>query len=120
MSNTDLTTVNDGQIRLVKEQALDAACDGTADGSFTQNNLSAKPGTCVIYRITATNEGNVPVTTVKINDNVPTYTTLVSGSASNNNTSGTVTVNGVAITNTVATLSGNTSAQLQFTVRIDK
>ena len=120
VSNTDLTIVNDGQIRLVKEQALDAACDGTADGSFTQNNLSAKPGTCVIYRITATNEGNVPVTTVKINDNVPTYTTLVSGSASNNNTSGTVTVNGVAITNTVATLSGNTSAQLQFTVRIDK
>lgn len=120
VSNTDLTTVNDGQIRLVKEQALDAACDGTADGSFTQNNLSAKPGTCVVYRITATNEGNVPVTTVKINDNVPTYTTLVSGSASNNNTSGTVTVNGVAITNSVATLSGNTSAQLQFTVKIDE
>ena len=120
VSNTDLTTVNDGQIRLVKEQALDAACDGIADTSFTQNNLSAKPDTCVIYRITATNEGNVPVTTVKINDNVPTYTTLVSGSASNNNTSGTVTVNGVAITNSIATLSGNTSAQLQFTVRIDK
>lgn len=120
VSNTDLTTVNDGQIRLVKEQALDATCDGTADTSFTQNNLSAKPGTCVVYRITATNEGNVPVTTVKINDNVPTYTTLVSGSASNNNTSGTVTVNGVAITNSVATLSGNTSAQLQFTVKIDE
>lgn len=120
VSNTDLTTVNDGQIRLVKEQALDAACDGIADTSFTQNNLSAKPGTCVIYRITATNEGNVPVTVVKINDTVPTYTTLVSGSASNNNTSGIVTVNGVAITNTVATLSGNTSAQLQFTVKIDE
>nr|WP_313014002.1 hypothetical protein [Moraxella sp. CTOTU48841] len=120
LTNTDLTTVNDGQVRLVKKQALDAACDGTADGSFTQNNLSAKPGTCVIYRITATNEGNVPVTTVEINDNVPTYTTLVSGSESNNNTSGTVTVNGVAITNRVATLSGNTSAQLQFTVKIDE
>ena len=120
VSNTDLTTVNDGQIRLVKEQALDATCKGNAIGSFTQNNLSAKPGTCVVYRITATNEGNVPVTTVKINDNVPTYTTLVPGSASNNNTSGTVTVNGVAITNTVATLSGNTSAQLQFTVKIDE
>lgn len=120
VSNTDLTTVNDGQIRLVKEQALDASCDGIADTSFTQNNLSAKPGTCVVYRITATNEGNVPVTTVKINDNVPTYTTLVSGSASNNNTSGTVTVNGVAITNSVASLSGNTSAQLQFNVKIDE
>ena len=120
VSNTDLTTVNDGQIRLVKEQALDADCDGTADTSFTQNNLSAKPGTCVVYRITATNEGNVPVTTVKINDTVPTYTTLVSGSQSNNNTSGTVTVNGVAITNSVASLSGNTSAQLQFTVKIDE
>ena len=120
LTNTNLTTVNDGQIRLVKEQALDAACDSTADTSFTQNNLSAKPGTCVIYRITATNQGNVPVTVVKINDTVPTYTTLVSGSESNNNTSGTVTVNGIAITNTVATLSGNTSAQLQFTVRIDE
>lgn len=120
LTNIDLTTVNDGQIRLVKEQALDAACNGSAVGRFTQNNLSAKPGTCVVYRITATNEGNVPVTTVKINDNVPTYTTLVPGSASNNNTSGTVTVNGVAITNTVATLSGNTSAQLQFTVKIDE
>ena len=120
VSNTDLTTVNDGQIRLVKEQALDATCKGNAIGSFTQNNLSAKPGTCVVYRITATNQGNVPVTVVKINDTVPTYTTLVSGSASNNNTSGTVTVNGVAITNTVATLSGNTSAQLQFTVKIDE
>lgn len=120
VSNTDLTTVNDGQIRLVKEQALDATCKGNAIGSFTQNNLSAKPGTCVVYRITATNQGNVPVTVVKINDTVPTYTTLVSGSASNNNTSGIVTVNGVAITNTVATLSGNTSAQLQFTVKIDE
>lgn len=120
VSNTDLTTVNDGQIRLVKEQALDATCKGNAIGSFTQNNLSAKPGTCVVYRITATNQGNVPVTVVKINDTVPTYTTLVSGSESNNNTSGTVTVNGVAITNTVATLSGNTSAQLQFTVKIDE
>ena len=120
VSNTDLTTVNDGQIRLVKEQALDATCNGNAIGSFTQNNLSAKPGTCVVYRITATNEGNVPVTTVKINDNVPTYTTLVPNSQSNNNTSGTVTVNGVAITNSVATLSGNTSAQLQFTVKIDE
>ena len=120
LTNIDLTTVNDGQIRLVKEQALDATCNGNAIGSFTQNNLSAKPGTCVVYRITATNEGNVPVTTVKINDNVPTYTTLVPGSAGNNNTSGTVTVNGVAITNSVATLSGNTSAQLQFTVKIDE
>lgn len=121
VSNTDLTTVNDGQIRLVKEQALNAACDGIADTntSFTQSDLSAKPGTCVIYRITATNQGNVPVTVVKINDTVPTYTTLVPNSASNNNTSGTVNVNGVAITNSVASLSGNTSAQLQFTVRIN-
>lgn len=123
VSNTDLTTVNDGQVRLVKEQALDAACDGTADGSFTQNNLSAKPGTCVVYRITATNEGNVPVTVVKINDTVPTYTTLVSGSVSNNATLGTVTVSGTAsgsaIQNDVGQLEGNKAAQLQFVVKID-
>ena len=119
VSNTDLTTVNDGQIRLVKEQALDAACDGTADGSFTQSILSAKPGTCVVYRITATNEGNVPVTVVKINDTVPNYTTLVPGSASNNATVGTVTVIGSAIQNDVGTLNGNAAAQLKFVVKID-
>lgn len=124
LTNIDLTTVNDGQIRLVKEQALDAACNGTAVGSFTQNNLSAKPGTCVVYRITATNEGNVPVTVVKINDTVPTYTTLVSGTASNNATVGTVTFSGTAsgsaIQNDVGTLNGNAAAQLKFSVRVDQ
>ena len=124
LTNIDLTTVNDGQIRLVKEQALDATCDGTADGSFTQNNLSAKPGTCVVYRITATNEGNVPVTVVKINDTVPTYTTLVSGSVSNNATVGTVTFKGTAsgsaIQNDVGDLNGNAAAQLQFSVKVDQ
>lgn len=120
LTNIDLTTVNDGQVRLVKEQAPDAGCDNTADSAFTQNNISAKPGTCVVYRITATNEGNVPVTAVKINDTVPAYTTLVAGSATNNSTVGTVTVNGTAISNDVGSLIGAAKAQLQFTVKIDQ
>ncbi|UAY37757.1 DUF11 domain-containing protein [Moraxella osloensis] len=118
VSNTDLTTVNDGQIRLVKEQAI-ADCTSGVPGAYSQNTISAKPGTCVAYRITATNEGNVPVTVVKINDTVPTYTTLVSGSASNNATVGTVTVIGSAIQNDVGTLNGNAAAQLKFVVKID-
>lgn len=75
LENTDLTTVNDGQVRLVKKQALDATCDGTADSAYTMNTIQAKPGECVVYQITATNEGNVTVTDVVINDSTPAYTT---------------------------------------------
>lgn len=75
ISNTDLTTVTNGQVRLVKEQALVDCATGTAS-SYTQNPVSAKPGQCVKYRITATNEGNANVTNVIISDATPAYTKL--------------------------------------------
>ena len=74
ITNTDLTTVTEGQVRLVKDQALVDCSTGT--GTYTQNTVSAKPGECVKYRITATNEGNATVTNVVISDNTPSYTTL--------------------------------------------
>lgn len=125
VSNTDLTTVNDGQIRLVKEQALDANCDGTAEGSFTQNSLSAKPGTCVVYRITATNQGNVDVTNVQLTDSTPTYTTFQALSGLSpivvNATMGNSPANGMTgnVTATQDKLAPNTASQLQFVVKID-
>lgn len=125
VSNTDLTTVNDGQVRLVKEQALDAACDGTADTSFTQNSLSAKPGTCVVYRITATNEGNVDVTNVQLTDSTPAYTTFQALSGLSpivvNATMGNSPANGMTgnVTATQGKLAPNTASQLQFVVKID-
>ena len=73
---TDKTTVNIGQVRLEKTQALDADCSNGADGAFGTSSIEAKPGACIVYRIKATNEGNGAVTKVVITDVVPNYTTL--------------------------------------------
>jgi uncharacterized repeat protein (TIGR01451 family) len=74
---TDTTTVLDGQVALLKRQALDAACDGTPDGAFvtTQLTTGAVPGACIIYQITASNTGAATVTDLVITDNTPTFTT---------------------------------------------
>lgn len=75
-NNVDSTSVLLGnQVGMVKEQAIDASCNGVA-GAFSTNTLTLKPGACVIYRITATNNGVTPVTKVFINDMVPSYTSL--------------------------------------------
>jgi uncharacterized repeat protein (TIGR01451 family) len=73
-SAQDATTVIAGDLRLLKEQALDAACDGTPDGSYSQADVNAAPGQCVIYRITATNQGTANVTSVVLSDSTPSYT----------------------------------------------
>ncbi|MEG2433197.1 MAG: hypothetical protein RSB25_16270, partial [Acinetobacter sp.] len=73
---TDKTTVNIGQVRLEKLQALDADCNGAEEGGFGTSTLQAKPGACIIYQIKAVNDGNQAVTDVEITDAVPSYTTL--------------------------------------------
>jgi uncharacterized repeat protein (TIGR01451 family) len=118
-AKTDSTTVTDGQVRLDKTQALDAACDGTADGAFSNNVISAKPGACVVYRIVATNEGNAAVTNVVVNDSAPTFTTLQTiPAASNDGTTGTVSVTATTATNTVGTMAPAATANLLFSVKI--
>jgi uncharacterized repeat protein (TIGR01451 family) len=78
---TDSTTVIAGNLTLVKEQALDANCDGTPEfvapiTSWTQGNLSAKPDECVLYRVTVTNVGAADATNVVVSDTTPTFTTI--------------------------------------------
>ena len=74
ITNIDSTTViASNQMSLLKELAMDAACNGQP-GPFTTVNVNAKPGACVIYRITATNNGTGPVSKVWINDQAPKYT----------------------------------------------
>ena len=128
LSNTDLTTVNDGQVRLIKEQGEDLDCNGVLDSgkAFTTSTISAKPGQCVIYRITANNEGNVPVTKVTISDSTPSFTTfqVISGQSPvyTNATAGSTPANGGtgSVTATQETLAPNSKAQLQFAVKIDE
>ena len=126
--NTDLTTVTNGQVRLVKEQSLANCSSGVATGVYTQNTVSAKPGECVKYKITATNEGNADVTNVVISDATPAYTTLkVIASASPVATNATLNTSTAALTDgstgTVAAektpLAPSTSAVLEFVIKVN-
>lgn len=124
VSINDTTTVNIGQVRLTKQQALDSNCDGTPDagvGAYSLNTISAKPGTCITYQITAANDGNQPVSAVVINDTVPTYTTLQNPPAPVlvPATKGTVAVTGNALASTTFGLLPTESVNLNFTVKID-
>ena len=121
---TDTTTVIAGNIVLLKEQALDALCDGTADTAFDVRTITtgAIPGACIRYRITATNNGTANVLSLVVSDSTPAETTYTStGPAAT--TVGTVTApgNGVAgsVSATVGTLTPSASVVLTFGVRIN-
>lgn len=125
----DSTTVIAGNLTLVKTQALDAACDGTADAAYSQAALNARPGECVLYRITVTNVGAANATNVVVSDATPSYTTI-STTASTTAPSfasgpavgaaGTVTgyIGDTATASSGGTLAPGASAVITFGVRI--
>jgi uncharacterized repeat protein (TIGR01451 family) len=125
---TDSTTVIAGNLTLVKEQTLDAGCTG-ATGTWTQANLSAKPGECVMYRITVTNVGAADATGVVVSDATPAYTTINTAAATASpgqvtgpavGASGTVTayIGTGATTSAGGTLAAGASATITFGVKI--
>lgn len=126
ISNIDLTTVTEGQVRLVKDQALVDCTTGTS-ATYTQTTVSAKPGECVKYRIVATNEGNATVTNVVISDNTPSYTTLkaISGvsplatSATLQNTANYVDGYTGTVSAEQSPLVPNASATLEFVIKVN-
>lgn len=124
MSVTDTTSIVASQVTLMKTQALDQACDGTADSAYSASNIGsgATPGSCIRYQITATNGGSTPITDLVISDATPTYssyhatvpaaTTMGSVTTPADGATGTVQA-------TVGTLPAGQSATLSFGVRID-
>ena len=83
---TETTTVNNTDVAITKEQALDGNCDGvpdgpgscSADGCFVYTPFQATPGEqCVIYRLTATNTGSQSMYEVTINDRTQPYTSML-------------------------------------------
>lgn len=118
----DNTTVIVGNVTLVKEQALDAACANPALPAFVQTPLSAKPGDCVQYRITATNVGSADATLIVVSDSTPVATTMKNVAVVT--APGTVTGPAVgstgAISATVGTLVPNGVSVLKFGVKIDQ
>jgi len=127
LTNTDLTTVTEGQVRLVKDQYLANCTTGAAEsGTYTQANVNAKPGECVKYRIVATNEGNATVTSVVISDNTPSYTTLkaISGVSpkATNATLGGISADGATgtVSAAQASFAPNATASLEFVIKVDE
>jgi uncharacterized repeat protein (TIGR01451 family) len=118
----DQTTVIAGELRLVKQQSLDATCSGTP-GTFSQANITAGavPGACVIYQITATNAGTSNITSVVVSDATPAFTVYRNNPAAST-TVGTIVApaNGTAgtISATVGTLTPGQSAVIVFAVKI--
>ena len=134
-SATDITTVIAGVLNLVKDQALDAACDGTPDTAYTNGTITARPGQCVRYRITATNNGTANVTSVVISDATPANTVYntgalcpASGAAVAATTVGTIAttpavancVANVTVSATVGTLTPSQNAVMTFGVQINQ
>ena len=118
----DQTTVIAGELRLVKQQTLDAACSGVP-GTYTQANITtgAVPGACIIYQITATNAGTSNITSVVVSDATPAFTVYRNSPAAST-TVGTISApaNGSAgtISATVGTLTPGQSAVIVFAVKI--
>ncbi len=71
----DVTTVIAGQVSLAKLQFVDPTCSLAAAPLYTIAPLTAKPGECVLYQITATNVGTVAATSLVIGDATPSNTT---------------------------------------------
>lgn len=123
----DTTTVNDGQVRLAKQQVAVDCTSGLPTGSavYGTGTISAKPGTCVAYKVTATNDGSVDVTKLVISDTTPSFTKFVAiTGVSPKVTNATINVqpaNGATGTVNTAekTLTPSASASLEFVVKID-
>ena len=116
VSVTDLTTINLGQVRLTKMQALSENC--SAPTTYSSTNIAAKPGQCVYYRVTASNDGNVNATNVVISDMVPSYTTYQPNSAKP--TTAAPATGSKEVKYTVGTLTPSASATLEFGVKVDQ
>ena len=125
VSATDTTTVISGNVALNKTQALDAACDGTPDTAFGLANINALPNACIVYRITATNNGTANVVGLAISDATPANTAFQSSIASIP-ASYVVTAPATGLAGTVSATAGpaavlipSASVTVQFAVRIN-
>lgn len=117
---TNETTVQG--MTLVKEQALDATCDKTPDTAFAQTPVTAIPGQCIVYKITATNKMTTKsLTNVVISDKADqwnTKATYVAGSIFDS-ANGTTVAPGATAQSSAFTLAPGANGYLQFVIKIN-
>ena len=124
VSATDGTTVISGSMVLIKEQALDAGCDGTADTAYSTVTIStgAIPGACIRYRLTATNNGNANVLSLVVSDGTPA-STVYSATVPATTTQGTIAApaggSAGTVSATIGTLTPSASVVINFGVKIN-
>ena len=120
VKNTDYTTINANQLRLVKAQAKTTCSGSQLDSlSYTVTTLEIKPNECVAYRLTVSNDGSTTANTVSIADTVPAYTTLQNSPApSVSKGSVTVKPNG-AINASIGALAAAEQASLYFLILVN-
>ncbi|MDN5557567.1 MAG: hypothetical protein L0G58_13340, partial [Acinetobacter sp.] len=124
-SITDVTTVNQAQLKLSKLQARDFDCNGSADESYTTNSLnigkqSNGQGQCVLYKVILTNTSAADLNRVfTFRDMTPAYTVLLQSpvcTSCSSVTSPTVGQVG-ALTGTLNSVMANQSYEFNFGVR---
>ncbi len=121
----DVTTVNTSKMSIIKEQAIDADCDHSADAAFSTTAFQVQPGACVVYRLTATNTGATPVKNARIDDAAPTFTQFFGvATVSQGNISGGIvgtdgTITGGSIDGANVTLQSGETLVLTFAVKLD-
>jgi len=118
---TNTTTVRG--MTLVKEQALDATCDKTPDTAFAQTSVTATPGQCIVYKITATNTMTTKqLTNVVISDTASqwnTKATYVAGSIFDSANGATVVPGTTAQSSSLTLAANGGTGYLQFVVKIN-
>lgn len=124
-SASDTTTVIAGNLTLLKEQALDANCDGVADSAFSNATLTTgiTPGACVRYRITITNLGTADVNNVTLSDATPahsTYHATVGAAVSQGSVTAPAANASGTVSAAIGTLAPAASATLTFGVRLNQ
>mgnify|MGYP001179133965 CR=1 FL=1 len=128
---TDSTSVSDGLVLLKEQVAVNCATAAPHVGYSTApipSGPATAPGSCIAYRITATNTTATGITLVVVNDNIPANTThrfscgtgAAPGAAT---TVGTISAPADGATGTVSAsvgpLASSQSAVVTFCVRID-
>lgn len=76
---TTVSTVNSGDLQLVKSAYVDATCSNPANPTYSTSTQSAQSGYCIKYQIQATNAGSSALSVLNLNDTAPPYTTLQTG-----------------------------------------
>ena len=118
---TDLTTVINSNVVVSKRQALDANANGAlgdpSDGTLASTDINAEPGQGIFYEVVVSNQGTDPISQVTLDDAVPSFTSLITGSEST--TKGTITITSGVLNVDVGQLNPGESATLTFAVEID-